>query len=691
MKNRIHIGLPLAATFPAMRRLAREVVRATQGVTNSAQTPVLCRDAGEPIVLAADQKWEVDVPTEFQWMPGGVHVITPTYGDRTIRLAVRCHEGTARAVQASFEQWRRAMPKQRPFGCVEHREQEAALLPTGFRWDGEKGGVNCACTPTALGAQNVNGRIHRSWSPSFTTDADYGACKCSDCGKGFGECDAVSCAGVMEFPEGARGSVQNPAEVTGVAFSVGSLTNKPAFRSIDPVRAKDGGGSGVVTATGTSEGAELGWQHRTSAAYKASAKANTHDSGEDRFKKEHMVKSLELHEAAAEAHNSAAYHTENANDISSIQSQIMSGRHSDLSGYHKKQARALRSMIEAGHVKSTDTTSPGTVRATWSDAAREAAAAARKMHTGQAGIRSIHYLLGADGKRSLKMMAVVPEGSVHEAANHLKEAGHEIHEIHEGGDNTHPAVTFTPKQSTDPTLRAHCKNNLYSDVPDATEAEAAAYDACVDGGGSHQQAVAELRKKRNPADATVQSSDAILAKLAQEQPPVRARTSDEILGAKPVKAAWSDAARQAAAEARKMHSHKAEMYGRMAKDGSHEDGVRKAIQLSQRAHQMSVEAFTAGTAGAHRAASNAHGAAADAQMEHNSELEADRHADYEVSHRHYADEARAHARAKRLVRVSDSSQMPANDPRGTSFHYPAKASDEVLSRLAAGRTGRTAA
>ena len=459
MKNPILIGLPLAATFPAMRRLASEVVRATQGVVAAlpASTPVLCRDAGEPIVLAADQKWEVDVPTEFQWMPGGVHVITPTYGDRTIRLAVRCHEGTARAVQASFEQWRRAMPKQRPFGCVEHREQEAALLPTGFRWDGEKGGVNCACTPTALGAQNVNGRIHRSWSPSFTTDADYGACKCSDCGEGWDACDAAKCSGVMEFPKGARGSVQNPAEVTGVAFSVGSLTNKPAFRSIDPVRAKDGG---VVMAT---------W---SDAARQAAAEARKREGGGLLRRKHEQARRDHLEEVEQAGKDYANAGTEDEMDAT-----------------HKTRVAHL--------------------------------ASAKAYETGS----EVHHHAASLAHLAAKqaMDKVNDEGM---GRGHLAHA--QVHDALAHNETTHNWVTASLGADKD-SVRAHCKDNLYADVPDATEAEAAAYDACVDGGGSHQQAVAELRKKRNPANEAVQSSDAILAKLAQEQPPVRARTSEQIL------------------------------------------------------------------------------------------------------------------------------------------------------------------
>lgn len=185
---------------------------------------VHCRDAG--IVLNASEKWECDKPVNFQWMPGGVHTIVATYDSSPIELTVQCDAQTSRTVQASFEAWLKKYPKQKPFGCVEHREEEAAILPESFAWKQEpEPGIFCSATATELGARNVNGRIHRSWSPSFTTDADYAK--------------SVTSSGTRTFPEGVRGSRSNPASITGVAFSVGSLTNKPAFKAILPVRAKE--------------------------------------------------------------------------------------------------------------------------------------------------------------------------------------------------------------------------------------------------------------------------------------------------------------------------------------------------------------------------------------------------------------------------------------------------------------------
>lgn len=178
--------------------------------------------------LGTSAPWRPGARTEFMFLPAGVSTICAGYRGGSIELTVECDEATADAVQASLDAWRQERPKQTPFGCVEHREAEASVFITadcGFSWKGD--GVYLTAEPTTLGAQNVNGRIHRSWSPSFTTDADYS--------------QATERNGVLVFPEFVRGSRTNPARITGVAFVVGTLTNKPAFFSMSPVRAREAG------------------------------------------------------------------------------------------------------------------------------------------------------------------------------------------------------------------------------------------------------------------------------------------------------------------------------------------------------------------------------------------------------------------------------------------------------------------
>jgi hypothetical protein len=182
--------------------------------------------------LGASAAWEVGVPVSFMFMPAGTHTITAGFRKGSIELTVQCDESTAKAVQASLDAWRAERPKQQPFGCIEHREHEASVCVSascGFEW--KEDGVYLAAEPTSLGANNVNGKVHRSWSPSFTTDADYAK--------------ATEDGGTLRFPEGVRGSRSNPAQITGVDFCVGTLTNKPAFIEMKPVKARE---SDAVTA-----------------------------------------------------------------------------------------------------------------------------------------------------------------------------------------------------------------------------------------------------------------------------------------------------------------------------------------------------------------------------------------------------------------------------------------------------------
>lgn len=203
----------------------KETRRSKSDDPNNASEPptegvVQCRDVGAKL-----PEWD-GVPNAFQWMPGGVTTIVAHYNGRPIELTVECTPDTAGIVQASLENWRSQYPKIKPFGCIEHREEEAAFWPKEFNWrDEPEPGVFCSADWTTLGERNVVGKVHRSFSPSFTTDAEYAKAKDMN--------------GVMTFPKGVRGSRTNPANITGVAFSVGSLTNKPAFKNILPVKAKE--------------------------------------------------------------------------------------------------------------------------------------------------------------------------------------------------------------------------------------------------------------------------------------------------------------------------------------------------------------------------------------------------------------------------------------------------------------------
>lgn len=189
---------------------------------------VRCTDVG--FSIKAKKVWEPGKPIEFQWMPGGIHTITASYGrgadNKPIKLTVLCDKDAADRIAASFKAIKSESPRRPPFICVEHQAKERAGEPLSFAWKNyPEPAIYCTCEPSALGATNVNGKIHTSFSPTFDTDADYSRLK--DVG------------GVWVFPEGVRGSESNPARVTRLdAQSVGSLTNWNAFKEILPIAAR---------------------------------------------------------------------------------------------------------------------------------------------------------------------------------------------------------------------------------------------------------------------------------------------------------------------------------------------------------------------------------------------------------------------------------------------------------------------
>lgn len=309
-----------------------KMAKPTQASDSSAPDVVHSRASGASAInLGASEPWEIGKPTSFMWMPAGVHTINAGFRNGSIELTIKCDDKTAQRVAASLAQWRAERPRQEPFGCIEHREHEASVRVSAscdFTWKDD--GVYLAAEPTKLGADNVNGKVHRSWSPSFTTDAEYHK--------------ATDFNGTLRFPDGVRGSRSNPAEITGVDFCVGTLTNKPAFIEMKPVKASE---TGTVTAEGNSEGAKKGWEHR----------ARLHDmilhhSDDANYKSRiangasHAINADALHKDAAEAHQTAAKYRRELAAASEGREKShhlnMADEHEDLSNRHFRQMARFR-------------------------------------------------------------------------------------------------------------------------------------------------------------------------------------------------------------------------------------------------------------------------------------------------------------------------------------------------------------
>lgn len=183
--------------------------------------------------------WRQGEKTSHVWMPAGVSTICAGFRQGSVEMTVKCDEQAAVRAQESLESHRKLKPQQEPYGCWDHHEEQATVrvkADCGYDWSDR--GVVLSHYPTKLGADNVNGEIHRGWSPSFTTDADYTKATCGKCDAKANDC-ACGEASILMFPDGVRGSQSNPAEVTGVDFCVGTLTNKPAFHRMPPVKGSD--------------------------------------------------------------------------------------------------------------------------------------------------------------------------------------------------------------------------------------------------------------------------------------------------------------------------------------------------------------------------------------------------------------------------------------------------------------------
>src|SRR5262249_30998394 len=96
-----------------------------------------------------------------------------------------------------------------------------------FVWnESPQPGVYVEIEASAFGKELVDGKVMRAFSPSFLSDAALP--------KRVGRGQHVT------VPAGQRGSLENPARMTGLCFpACGTLTNNPAFRKILPLWARN--------------------------------------------------------------------------------------------------------------------------------------------------------------------------------------------------------------------------------------------------------------------------------------------------------------------------------------------------------------------------------------------------------------------------------------------------------------------
>lgn len=211
-------------------RIYASSIERHENMIQASQEFLSCR-ASAGSKLDTSEKWEAGKSVSYIFVPGGISTISAGFrAKESITCTVEVDEQTAKDLQESFD-YIAATEKQEPYADEDHEAKKATLrFPSDkvkFVYGtlrGEDGIIVQGAEPTSYGAESVNGKVYRSWSPEFATDANYAKAKCKK--------------NHWTFPDGVRGSASNPASIIAVNFVTGALTNKPAFKNMPPVKAK---------------------------------------------------------------------------------------------------------------------------------------------------------------------------------------------------------------------------------------------------------------------------------------------------------------------------------------------------------------------------------------------------------------------------------------------------------------------
>lgn len=493
----------------AARQAAKNLGRATNQ-SMSEENTIQCRAAvGTQLPT---ETWRPGDSVSFVYAPEGVHQITAGFRKNdTISICVMVDEATAPVLQESFDHLTATNPKQEPYADEDHEGRKATLrFPAGgtrFSWGkvrGEPGVVITGGQPTSYGAEVVNGRVYRSYSPEFASDADYAKASRTE-------------EGHWTFPDGVRGSEGNPARIVGVNFVIGALTNRPAFRAMPAVKAKHAvvEVQDTVTASGTSEGAIEGWKKRKLSGDvhilshpNAEEFAKDYHKGElGNFRSGVSGERQQGDEAAAEhlwtKYDRVSSKPRFAGTGSELWKNKETGEHYHIeSSPTGKGFYGMEKLIEkakphhmslhgATPVQATDSTSSSTVQATWSDAARQASAEARKSHEHQLS-EEAHYATG---------IALKGRGAINEDA-----LWSDAHDRHLSAASAHRASGSPSMAEEHEAMAAHHKlvmKNLRGYDVNKTKAHT---PSSIDSVVIKSEAVlADASKRREAAEAVLES------------------------------------------------------------------------------------------------------------------------------------------------------------------------------------------
>jgi hypothetical protein len=229
-------------------------------------------------------------PAEFMYMPAGTHTITAFRGGKPTTVTVVVDAGTASALNGTLKAYESAGPH-KPFLDFNHEGGEASAWPREFIFKdadgGKPAGVYCRCDWTKPGLDAIQGKSFRAFSPEFFLDK------------------------YVNDPK-------NPSRVTSAPLAMGGLVNKPAFRAISPLWAREAGEQGAgsgepeeIISAGESAATETNKQKDTQMKENGTAVAATAATDNDSAIKAKDAKIVELEtalqasQAAVKAHNKA--------------------------------------------------------------------------------------------------------------------------------------------------------------------------------------------------------------------------------------------------------------------------------------------------------------------------------------------------------------------------------------------------
>lgn len=147
------------------------------------------------------------LPPDIQYMPPGQHRIHASKGGKPVTLDITVDAATAETLNTFLQtQLAKASSgsEDRPFFDFNHEDREAAAWPTEFTWAGDDpvtGGVRAKVEWSGAGKTAIEQKTFRRFSPTFIPDAN--------------------------------------GRVAGSETNMGGLVNRAAFKSIQPLFARE--------------------------------------------------------------------------------------------------------------------------------------------------------------------------------------------------------------------------------------------------------------------------------------------------------------------------------------------------------------------------------------------------------------------------------------------------------------------